>query len=160
MVAGLIEGKVAWIEICRWGGVRSKMRRQEEAFREIVVKVTSRAEFDEYVDRQYAEDEALQAMDPRRDQGLFPLLDPLERPNPYGRWKPEIKQVERPTSIPCCRKSLLPKTPGTWPHKQCSMISEPKPRLDLKYKQYQLDEFYCDPERAQRRKHTPSNPLQ
>lgn len=111
-----------------------------------MVKVTLRAEFDEYVERQYAENEALQAMDHHRDQGLFPLLGPLERPKPYGPWKPEIKQTIRPTSIPSDRD------------KQCFMIPEPKPRLDLKYKQYGLDEFYCDPERIQRRKYTPTKP--
>lgn len=151
------EGKVAWIEIRRQRGPKGKMRRQEGAMREIVVKVTPRAECNEYVDKQYAENETLQAMDTQRDQGFFPLLGPLERPQLYGPWKPKVKQIVGPTSIPGCRESSLPKAPGTWPYKQCSMVPEPKPRLDLKYKQYQLDEFCCDPERVQRRKYTPSD---
>ncbi|KAH0361631.1 hypothetical protein KCU65_g8633, partial [Aureobasidium melanogenum] len=124
------EGKVAWIEI--------------------------RAEFDKHVNEQYAENETLQFMDPQRD--VFRLLGPLERPQLLGPWKPEVKQIVQPTSIPSCRESSDQKTPDTWPYKQYSMIPEPKPRLDIKYKQYQLDEFYCDPERIQRRNHTPFNP--
>ncbi|KAG9527208.1 hypothetical protein KCU93_g5368, partial [Aureobasidium melanogenum] len=62
------ERKVVWIEIRRQGGPKGKMRWFEGAMREVVVKVTSRAAFDEYVNQQYAGSALLQAKDPNRDQ--------------------------------------------------------------------------------------------
>ncbi|KAI5275144.1 hypothetical protein E4T47_01853 [Aureobasidium subglaciale] len=88
-----------------------------------VVKVTTREDFDEYVDAQYSQSLELRAMDLSRQLDVYKVLGPLDRPKAEGFWKPNGADIvairPRARDIP---------THIQWPYWDRTLLSRPRRR--------------------------------